>query len=172
METQRLYLRERTAALVHEVLTCTVQQQLDFFGFDSEAQLKQEYLRMAKRAANTTILHKQWDLLEKETGKVAGSCGFHNWLHEHQRAELGYFLNEAFRGKGYMLEALQAIVAYGFESMKLQRIEAFISPDNLASQRLVSTLMFTQEGLLRSHHHSRGKRYDSLVFSILESENR
>jgi [ribosomal protein S5]-alanine N-acetyltransferase len=69
-----------------------------------------------------------------------------------------------------MLEAITSIVDYGFHKMELNRIEAFISPDNLPSKKLIAKAGFTQEGVLREHYKWENKIYDSVVFSLLKSE--
>jgi len=84
---------------------------------------------------------------------------------------LGYALfNDANKGKGFMTEAVKEIIAYGFESMNLHRIEAYVAPDNIPSLNLMSKFSFTKEGLLREHYFYNEKYDDSIVFSLLRSE--
>lgn len=54
--------------------------------------------------------------------------------------------------------------------MKLHRIEAFIGPHNLPSQKLVQKMGFKKEGLLREHYCKKGVVEDSIVFSLLRRE--
>ena len=69
----------------------------------------------------------QFKLILKETEAVIGTSGFHNWYFDHRKAELGYVLNkDEYKRKGYMGEAVNAILAYGFNIMNLNRIEACI----------------------------------------------
>ncbi|MND70827.1 putative ribosomal N-acetyltransferase YdaF [compost metagenome] len=69
-----------------------------------------------------------------------------------------------------MTEALKPIIQYGFETMKLNRIEAFLSPDNIPSLKLVQKFGFTKEGHLREHYNKDNKLEDSAVYSLLKSE--
>ena len=66
-----------------------------------------------------------------------------------------------------MVEALNQVVDFGFNILKLNRIEAFISPDNQPSLSIITKLGFKQEGVLRSHYKSQDVIYDSVVYSIL-----
>lgn len=170
METARLYLREQTKELLGHILQQPVPEQLNFFGFQSAEQLDRELAKIEERNAQPEKGVVKWDLVDRESGKVVGNCGFHNWLAGHEKAELGYFLHEAFRKKGYMLEALESVIGYGFNTMRLNRIEAFVSPENLPSVRIMEKLGFTKEGLLREHYKFEGRIYDSIVFSLLRSE--
>ena len=110
-------------------------------------------------------------MLEKTNGNIIGSCGFHTWYVLHYRAEIGYAISEEEnKRKGYMKEAIKAVINYGFEHMKLNRIEAFIGPANEASIKLVTGLGFTREGLLRGHYCKNGGIQDSAVYGLLREE--
>ncbi|HLA54883.1 MAG TPA: GNAT family protein [Flavobacterium sp.] len=118
---------------------------------------------------NKTIL--AFLLVSKGTGETIGRCGYHNWYNDHLRAELGYMIHkDENKRKGYMDEALKAILRYGFGNMNLNRIEAFIGPTNIASQSLIRKFGFTQEGHLRQHFIRNGEIQDSFIFSLLKQE--
>ena len=69
-----------------------------------------------------------------------------------------------------MKEALPFVLQYGFEEMELKRIEALVGPNNEASLRLIRSMGFVQEGLLREHYFTNGRFEDSLFFSLLQRE--
>lgn len=60
---------------------------------------------------------------------------------------LGYKADEAWTGKGYMTEALHAVLAFSFHEAKLHRVEANVMPRNTASIGLVRRCGFNEEGL-------------------------
>ena len=110
-------------------------------------------------------------IIDTQTEQPIGYCGFHTWYLEHDRAEIGYGLySEAYKGKGVMSEVFAHVIAYGFNELKLQRIEAFISPDNQPSIKLVEKFNFTREGQLRHHYFKQGQHEDSVVYSLLSTE--
>jgi ribosomal-protein-alanine N-acetyltransferase len=110
-------------------------------------------------------------MVSKETNEIIGRCGFHNWYKDHQRAELGYvIMKEENKRKGYMGEAVAAILEYGFNTMNLNRIEACIGPVNIASQNVIKKFGFTREGYLRQHFIRNGEIGDTLIFSLLKEE--
>lgn len=110
-------------------------------------------------------------MIDKVNQQNIGGGGFHNWYAEHRRAELGYALkDEGFKGKGLMTEALSFFIDYGFKYMDLNRIEAFIGPNNIPSLKLIAKYNFTKEGQLRQHYMKDGKLEDSIVFSLLREE--
>ena len=113
----------------------------------------------------------QFIMIEKSTAISFGSCGYHNWYTEHRNAELGYAISiEDFKNQGYMTEALETIIPYGFNVMNLNRIEAFVSPDNEPSNRLLKHFKFTEEGMARQHYLKDGVFYSSKMYSLLREE--
>ncbi|MCR6110538.1 GNAT family N-acetyltransferase [Bacillus sp. A301a_S52] len=121
-----------------------------------------------------TLLNKKtgirWGITLKEKGIIIGSCGFHNIVLQHSRAEIGFELSKEMWGKGIAHEAVEAIINYGFNQMDFQRIEALIEPPNLSSQRLVEKLGFMREGLLRNYEFTCGKFYDLYMYSLLKQD--
>ncbi len=110
-------------------------------------------------------------LEDKASGKIIGRCGLHNWNTDHQRAEIGYSMeDESFKQRGLMSEAVEAIIDYGFSKLKLNRIEALVASYNMASLRLLEKNGFVQEGVLRNHYLVDGIFEDSVVFSKLQEE--
>ncbi|WP_136605087.1 GNAT family N-acetyltransferase [Paenibacillus dokdonensis] len=53
--------------------------------------------------------------------------------------------------KGYMLEAIQAIIRFGFEKMDLTKIDATVEPENIRSIRLMEKLGFEREQELKAN---------------------
>ncbi|WP_330744802.1 GNAT family N-acetyltransferase [Chryseobacterium sp. CP-77] len=109
----------------------------------------------------------RWALELKSNGKVIGTCGYHNWYKEHFRAEIGYELNPKFWQQSYMKEAILPILTYGFESMRLHRVDAFIDPSNISSERLLSSLNFSKEGTLKDYFFEKGKFVDATIFGLI-----
>jgi len=107
-------------------------------------------------------------LTDKESNTIIGRCGIHNWNKEHRRAEIGYIMeDESFRRKGLMTEAICAIIDYGFNYMKLNRIEALVGIENAPSLRLMKKYNFKKEGVLKQHLHISNQFEDSVLFSRL-----
>jgi ribosomal-protein-alanine N-acetyltransferase len=104
--------------------------------------------------------------------KYLGWCGFHTIVVNHMRAEIGYeLLEEEDRNKGYMGEAIKAVLQFGFEQLNLHRIEALTSPTNLFSQKLLHANGFVHEGELRRHYLKDGVFENSVFYSLLKEEH-
>jgi len=112
----------------------------------------------------------EWGIIHKEKNKFIGTCGYLWWLVEHHRAEIVYALSRKFWNQGLMTEAIQEVIKFGFDKMALNRIEARVMPENIASQRVLKKVGMQYEGLLREVMMVKGTHRDLMIFSILRKE--
>ncbi|MCB9045678.1 MAG: GNAT family N-acetyltransferase [Chitinophagales bacterium] len=172
IETERLVLNEITPK-VHEYIMSHYDDDaiMKFFGHSTVKELMAEKERFMQGVSSYYFTFRRFTMVDKATGITIGQCGFHKWYTDHAKAEFGYALNnDEVKNKGFMTEAAKAIVAYGFEKMELNRIEAFASPANEPSIRLLKSLGFTYEGLMREHYYKNGLIEDSACYSLLKRE--
>lgn len=87
-------------------------------------------------------------------------------------AEIGFWMAPQYRGKGYVTEACEAVIAWGFSELRLARIEWRAVAGNLASARAAQSLGFQYEGLLRQGHSSPRGRADAWVAGLLATDDR
>jgi len=96
-------------------------------------------------------------------GEVIGGIGFKN-IKGH-RAEIGYWLGEKYWGQGITTSALKKITEYGFNKLKLRRLEIGIFPFNKASMRVAEKAGYQYEGRLKKFVLKDKKLVDSLLFA-------
>ena len=112
----------------------------------------------------------QWGIERKEDGEVLGTCTLLNIHRDSMRAELGYCLRSTHWSKGYMGEALGALIDYAFATLRLRRLEADVDPGNAASLRILERMGFTREGLLRERWDVGGQIGDTAFYGLLARE--
>jgi ribosomal-protein-alanine N-acetyltransferase len=113
----------------------------------------------------------RWGLVLKGTDRVIGDVAFVRLEARGYRGEIGFNLAKAHWRKGLMLEAVTAVIEYGFREMGLNRIEGYVLPENVASTALLKKLGFQCEGLLRQAGYMDGRHVDVNLFALLFEEH-
>lgn len=83
------------------------------------------------------------------------------------RANIGLWVGQKYQGRGAGTSAVAAVVKYGFEVLKLQKIEAYVFVGNHSSRKIFEKNGFILEGTLRSVAKKRGKLVDEWVLGIV-----
>ena len=174
LSTPRLRLRETRPEDAQAVLDVLSRPEVTrFYNLSPLTRLEEAQEIVARRAQGFALRQRiRWAIARREDDRVIGSCGYVHWVTASARAEIGYELSPDFQGQGLMHEALTAILAFGFDEMRLHRIEALVMPDNTPSRHLLSKFGFQEEGCLRHHGFWKGEFHDLLMLSLLTGEQR
>jgi RimJ/RimL family protein N-acetyltransferase len=103
-------------------------------------------------------------------GELIGECSLFNLSEQSRRAEIGYALASRAWGNGYIGEALNCLLEFGFSQLALNRVEADIDPRNEASARSLERLGFRNEGRLRERWIVDGEVSDTALYGLLLSD--
>jgi [ribosomal protein S5]-alanine N-acetyltransferase len=112
----------------------------------------------------------KWGLALRDTDMLIGTVTLFNLNLSNGRAEIGYAMGSAHWGKGYMNEALTALIVHAFDVMDLRRLEADVDPRNTPSVRTLERLGFQREGFLRERWHVGGELQDAYFYGLLRRE--
>jgi [ribosomal protein S5]-alanine N-acetyltransferase len=172
LETVRLLLREikdEDTEVLYDYFSQDVVTQ--YFGMNTFTQLDEAKM-LIQRFRETSEQNRgyRWGIVLKETNTFIGTIGFHTYIPTHKRAEVGYELHPTYWNKGYMTEALKAVLTFCFEKLNLQRIGAIVFQENMPSNTILQKMQFTREGLLRDYIVQNNVSYDGIVYSILKEE--
>ncbi len=113
-----------------------------------------------------------WALIEKESGKMIGTCGFTEIYEKEKRAEVGYVIAPSYQRKGFAPEALEKVISYGFDTLGLTELCARFMEDNLASQKVLERLGFTDCTGRKETLVKRGKKQRILTYSLTKSQHK
>lgn len=103
-------------------------------------------------------------------GKFAGTIGFHHFVWLNRRTSLGYWIDQAFEGRGLMTTAVRAMTSYAIADLKLNRVEIQAGVGNSKSRAIPQRLGFTHEGTLRHAEWLYDHFIDLTVYSMLAPE--
>ena len=125
---------------------------------------------IARDLAQTTKDHLRLGIQPIAHTGLIGTCTLFSINATSRRAEVGYGLSSSSWGRGYMNEALRALLDYGFRHLDLNRIEADIDPRNAASARTLERLGFSKEGTLRERWIVGDEVSDTDLYGLLRRE--
>ena len=98
-----------------------------------------------------------WAICSTDNQTFYGAGGLNDINDKENKAEIGLWLLPDFWGKGIMKEALPLISDYGFQQLKLNRIEGFVESDNINCKKAISKLDFRLERTMEDCEIKNGK---------------
>lgn len=122
--------------------------------------------RQWSRAENGTGLSQA--IADAASGEALGAAVLMN--RQGGSGELGYWLVPRARGRGIGSRAVGLLGRWAVGDGGLARLEAYVIPDNVASQRVLEKCGFRREGLLRSYLSYDGTRFDAFLYALLPSD--
>lgn len=171
LTTTRLLLKPITPEVLHSLFNSKTKEEITQ-AFNVDEAGYNHLKNMHEKGMETFRISQLFFLiLDKETNQVIGEAGYHTWNATHNRAELFYGMrDDSFKQKGYMKEALNEVIDFGFNVMKLHRIQALIADSNTPSKKLLLHYGFIKEGTIREDFVVAGKNEDSDQYSLLKHE--
>ncbi|PBJ16154.1 GNAT family N-acetyltransferase [Flavobacterium sp. ACN6] len=170
IETERLVLRRITNDDVNEVFE--LRSNAETMKYIPRPLVKNNddalaHIAMIEEKIETNI-GINWGITLRDNPKLLGIIGYYRMQPENYRAEIGYMLLPEFHGKGIIPEAVNVLIKYGFENLKLHSIEAVIDPENYASEKVLQKCGFVKEAHLKESEFYEGKFLDKVIYSLLE----
>lgn len=169
METERLILRAPEAADAPAMLEIRNSP----YVLRYNPMKPWDLLRMEKQIEEERSAGRTFYIEEKGTAALLGGV----WLEPDDLRyglvsfTLSYYLGESAAGKGFMTEALSALIPYIFQELGAQVLSARVFSGNGPSARLLQKLGFTHEGTLRRAVSTpKGEIFDDMLFSLLREE--
>ena len=174
LSTIRLLLKEITWDDLQTIHAIHSRPEVDEFatlGIPRNEEDTKDYMRPYINNEGRSIKKSYaWLVYRKEENVVVGLVGMHNSLDRFNRGEIWYKLLPEAWGKGYATEAASRIIEFGFNELKLHRIEAGVATMNSASIKVLEKLGMRREGLKRKVLPIRGEWVDNFHYAILEED--
>jgi ribosomal-protein-alanine N-acetyltransferase len=172
IETERLILRKITADDVNDIFEYASVPEITTFVLWETHKAKQDSLDFVKLAAdqfdnNISII---WGIEIKSEKKIIGSIELRNWNAINKCGDLGYAISSKYWNKGYVSEAMKAVIKFGFEVLHLNRAEAHCEEENIGSWRVMEKCGMKYEGTLREKVFIKERFRSMKMYSILKQE--
>lgn len=170
IETERLLLKRITNDDVNEVFELRSNPETMKFiprPLVKDTQDALEHIAMMEDKIVTNV-GINWGITLKDNPKLLGIIGYYRLQPENYRAEIGYMLAPEFHGKGIIPEAVNRLIRFGFDDLKLHSIEAVIDPENFASEKVLQKCGFVKEAHLKEAEFYDGRFLDIIIYSLLD----
>jgi ribosomal-protein-alanine N-acetyltransferase len=109
--------------------------------------------------------------LNENLKKIIGVAEIFDFDEKVNMVTIGYTLNENYWGNGVATKTAKALVDYLFNTIEVNRVQAFVMPNNIKSKNVLLRNLFTKEGTIRQGAAWSGKGIIDLeVYSFLKSD--
>ncbi|RHB48983.1 GNAT family N-acetyltransferase [Exiguobacterium sp. AM39-5BH] len=178
LETARLHLRaplaEKDARVVNESIRRSHEELKRWLPFAQDVPTLSETEANLQRAQQLygTGESFRYLIFLRETGAFVGTVSLFGIDWDVPKAEIGYWLDSTHTGRGYMTEAVEAVIRFGFTRFDFKRIEIRCESTNNASRLIPERLGFQLEGMLRNEDLSADgiRLTDTAVYGLLPDD--
>ncbi|MNI01097.1 putative ribosomal N-acetyltransferase YdaF [compost metagenome] len=158
----------------------------DAEGVYDQIHRNREYLTQWLPWASVSTLEGTKEFIQSELNRYAHNNGFNcgifylntfigcvgthaiDW--NNKKTSLGYWMGEAYQGRGIMTDAVRSLIEFGFQGLGLNRIEIRACTDNFKSRAIPERLGFIHEGTIRQAEFIKDKYWDHEVYGLLANE--
>lgn len=105
-----------------------------------------------------------WAITLKGSPELIGTICLWNFSEDKSKAEIGYELNPTFQGKGLMNEAVKCIIKFGFETLGIKTMEAFVHRENHNSLTLLEKNNFQLDSNRKNKENN-----NNIIFTLTNS---
>jgi ribosomal-protein-alanine N-acetyltransferase len=170
IKTDRLTLREIRLADAKRIFDMRSNGRVNTFIARDNMQHQEDAKALAERTINA-YNNKQaigWAGILRENQEIIGTCGFNMIDTYNLRAEIGGEMATEYWGKNIAIEAVQAIIQFGLNTMNLHSIEAKVSPQNRSAIYLMEKLGFVKEAHFKDRVLFNDSFYDMAIYTLIK----
>ena len=170
IKTKRLLLRSLLAEDAKEVFRMRANSRVNQFigreNMETEKSAEELIGRTLQAYQNKQAI--AWAGYHPELNQIIGTCGLMHIEAINRRAEIGGEMWVDYWGKNLALEAVSAIVEFGFEKLNLHSIEAKVSPKNRGAIAILTHLGFEQEAYFKDRFFHQGVFHDLSIYTCIK----
>lgn len=169
IQTERLLLRPITISDANDMFEYTsLDDSNKYLSWNAHTDIEQtiNFIKEVELKYQTSKTEYSWGIELVTEKKLIGVVKLFEISHNNKRAEVSYILNPKFQGKGYVNEAINAVIDLAFSKLAFTRIQARCSNDNVASEKVMQKSGMNFEGLLKKYWILKGEYKDVVLYAI------
>ncbi|GIO34533.1 MULTISPECIES: GNAT family N-acetyltransferase [Paenibacillus] len=137
-----------------------------FFTMDGQIERIEKYVLLAKQDSAYSF-----GIFLADSKQLIGNVTLSEVARgNYQSCWIGYSLDRKHNGKGYMTKAVKLAVDYGFNELKLHRIEAGVMPHNIPSIKVLEKAGFHKEGIAIENVKINGRWENHQILAIVNNK--
>jgi len=113
----------------------------------------------------------EFGVFSTDTNDLLGGIAINQLNRNHNFGNVGYWVRQSQQRKGVASQAVTAIANYGFQELKLTRLEIVVAEDNRASRRIAEKVGAVFECIARNRLIIRGTPYAAAIYSLLPEQS-
>ena len=170
LQTERLILR-KVVDEDAEVLYRNIYNNFEYFKyyyqfpFNSFEEYKSLVEKYKEWYANGS--HFRWGIALKETNEIIGLVQLHAKDNLNNNSKIGYIISYKYNNRGYGREAVAKVIDFGFNKLKIHRIDANIVLENKASIKLAESIGMHFESEREDSYRLGENYYNQKVYTII-----
>jgi RimJ/RimL family protein N-acetyltransferase len=172
--TDRLILRDVQWEDLEDIFILDSSPEVDEYntlGIPDSMEVTREHLRPFIEDQKASVRKKYcWTIRMQAGGEFIGLAGMTLTADRFRMGEIWYNLMPSHWGNGYATEVAKRLIRFGFETLKLHRIEAGVASENKRSIKVLEKAGMSIEGIRRKILPIRGKWVDNYHYAILEDD--
>lgn len=174
LQSARLTLREIQPTDLEDIHALLSLPETDFYnalGIPESIETSQGYVdKWITQQKNDPRTLFAFSIEEKRSNQFLGLISLNLGKPKYRNADVWFKIHKDHWGNGYATEAFKRLIQFGFEELKLHRIEAGCAIENKASSRVIEKAGLTLEGTCRKLLPHQGGWLDCYSYAILEED--
>lgn len=140
LTTERLTLRQLSESDAQEIFLLRSDPIINKYLDRQPCEALEDALKFIEKIKNNNLSY--WAIAQKGSDKLVGTICLFDVSEELKKGEIGYELLTEHQGKGIMREAVNKVIEYSFETLRLKTIDAHTHKNNQRSTNLLYNLKF------------------------------
>ncbi len=173
LETEHLYLKKIVDEYAEDMFEYAKDPLVTkYLTWSSHSSLKetQRHIKLLQKKYKTGF-YNDWGIVDKETGKMIGTCGFTSFDEQKNMAEIGYVLSKEYWGRGLAAEAAKRVMQFGKEVFGLTSFCAKCIEGNNASIAVMKKCGMTElDGVYKNSMFIKGEYKTIVIYRTPKTE--
>ena len=140
LKTERLTLRQLVINDEQEIFTLRSDSEINKYLDRQISNTIDDARNFINKITKSGSLY--WAITSSDKNVLVGTICLFGFSDENYKCEIGYELLTNFQGQGIMKEAVEKVIDYAFNTIKVKKIEAFLHRDNQSSIKLLEKFSF------------------------------